>query len=196
MRINYIKKKYFLNYVKNKIGCIYFFLNCKFILTSFISYRIRLGKEEESSEESNSSKSLLGSPINMIDNEENNKEKLSSTSNKILQKDFSKIKQNSNQKNISKDQDEDNISCKYKELMECNQSFTNLKDTVNIPMTELSGSPLKSFSQVRKLNSKEINTTLNIHNPDYGIETFCLRQGSFYDQNIKFVDDDDDEYIN
>ncbi|XP_071877324.1 thrombospondin-1 like protein golden goal isoform X1 [Bombus fervidus] len=159
--------------------------------------RVRLGKDEESSEESNSSKSLLGSPINMLNNDENNKGKLCSTPNRILQKDLSKIKQNCNQKIIPNNQDEDitNMSCKYKELMECSQSITNIKDTVNIPMTELSGSPLKSFSQVRKLNSRDIDASLNVQNPDYGIETFCLKQGSFYDQNIKFVDDDDDEYI-
>ncbi|XP_033360315.1 uncharacterized protein LOC117239110 isoform X2 [Bombus vosnesenskii] len=159
--------------------------------------RVRLGKDEESSEESNSSKSLLGSPINMLNNDENNKGKLCSTPNRILQKDLSKIKQNCNQKKIPNNQDEDitNMSCKYKELMECTQSITNIKDTVNIPMTELSGSPLKSFSQVRKLNSRDIDASLNVQNPDYGIETFCLKQGSFYDQNIKFVDDDDDEYI-
>lgn len=164
---------------------------------SFTPHRVRLGKDEESSEESNSSKSLLGSPINMLNNDENNKGKLCSTPNRILQKDLSKIKQNCNQKKISNNQDEDitNMSCKYKELMECTQSITNIKDTVNIPMTELSGSPLKSFSQVRKLNSRDIDASLNVQNPDYGIETFCLKQGSFYDQNIKFVDDDDDEYI-
>ncbi|CAK9822132.1 SSPOP [Anthophora retusa] len=160
--------------------------------------RIRIGKDEESSEESNSSKSLLGSPTNMLNNDENNKEKLSSTSNKILQKDFSKLKHNSNQKKIYKNQDENvtNVSCKYKELMECTQSFGNIKDAVNIPMTELSGSPLKKFAEVRKLNCKDVNASLNIQNPDYGIEAFCIKQGSFYDQNIKFVDDDDDEYIN
>ncbi|OAD56642.1 SCO-spondin [Eufriesea mexicana] len=159
--------------------------------------RVCIDKDEESSEESNSSKSLLASPLNILDNNDNNKEKLSSSGNKILQKDFSKIKQNSNQKNISKNPDEEitSMSCKYKELMQCTQSFTTIKDVVNIPMTELSGSPLKSFSQVRKLSSKDIDASLNIQNPDYGIETFCIKQGSFYDQNIKFVDDDDDEYI-
>ena len=130
-----------------------------------------------------------------MDNDENNKEKLCSASNRTLQKDFSKIKQSCNQKHISNNQDEDvtNMPCKYKELMECTESITNINDTVNIPMTELSGSPLKNFSQVRKLNSRDID--VSVQNPDYGIETFCLKQGSFYDQNIRFVDDDDDEYI-
>ncbi|KAK9304257.1 hypothetical protein QLX08_004258 [Tetragonisca angustula] len=157
--------------------------------------RVRIGKDDESSEESNSSKNLLGSRINILDNDENNKEKLCSASNRTLQKDFSKIKQSCNQKHISNNQDEDvtNMPCKYKELMECTESITNINDTVNIPMTELSGSPLKNFSQVRKLNSRDID--VSVQNPDYGIETFCLKQGSFYDQNIRFVDDDDDEYI-
>ncbi|XP_026675492.1 uncharacterized protein LOC108632393 isoform X2 [Ceratina calcarata] len=154
--------------------------------------RVRIGKDEESSEESNSSKSLLGSPINMLGNDENNKAFTSGT-NKILQRDYSK--QSSNQMKISNNQDEDsNMSYKYKELMKCTQSFTNVKDTVNIPMTELSGSPLKNFAQGRKLHCKDIDP-LNIQNPDYGIETFCLKQGTIYDQNIRFVDDDDDEYI-
>lgn len=108
-----------------------------------------------------------------------------------------KVKHSSNQKKVSKDEDEDviNARCKYKELTECTQPFINKKDTVNIPMTELSGSPLKHFAQVRKLNNKDVDTSLHIQSPDYGIETFCTKQGSFYDQNIRFVDDDDDEYI-
>ncbi|XP_076749632.1 thrombospondin-1 like protein golden goal isoform X1 [Xylocopa sonorina] len=159
--------------------------------------RVRVGKDEESSEESNSSKSLLGSPINMLNNDENNREKLNYTNNKILQKEFLNAKQSSNQKKVSTYQDEDatNVSCKYKELIECTQSFTNIKDAVNIPMTELAGSPLKNNAQVRTLSNKDIDSSLNISNPDYGMETYCVKQGSFYDQNIRFVDDDDDEYV-
>nr|XP_012143340.1 PREDICTED: uncharacterized protein LOC100879745 isoform X2 [Megachile rotundata] len=157
--------------------------------------RVYIGKDEESVEKSNSPKSLHDSPINIIDSSENNKEKLNSAPNKVLQKDLSKITNNSSQKKVSKTQDEEltNISCTYKELMECTQSFTNKQDTVNIPMTELSGSPLRNVTQIQK---RDTEVSLNIQNTDCGIEAFCKRQGSLYDQNIKFVDeDDDDDYI-
>ncbi|XP_076667643.1 thrombospondin-1 like protein golden goal [Andrena cerasifolii] len=159
--------------------------------------RVRINRDEESGEESNASRSLLGSPTNLHDNGENNKGKLSSTQKNVLQEDLPKVKHSSNQKKVSKDEDEDviNARCKYKELTECTQPFISKKDTVNIPMTELSGSPLKHFAQVRKLNNKDVDTSLHIQSPDYGIETFCTNQGSFYDQNIRFVDDDDDDYI-
>ncbi|XP_012143338.2 thrombospondin-1 like protein golden goal isoform X1 [Megachile rotundata] len=154
--------------------------------------RVYIGKDEESVEKSNSPKSLHDSPINIIDSSENNKEKLNSAPNKVLQKDLSKITNNSSQKKVSKTQDEEltNISCTYKELMECTQSFTNKQDTVNIPMTELSGSPLRNVTQIQK---RDTEVSLNIQNTDCGIEAFCKRQGSLYDQNIKFVDDDDDD---
>lgn len=159
----------------------------------FLSHRVYIGKEEESVEKSNSPKSILASPINMIDSSENNKEKFNSPSHKVLQKDLLKITQsNSNQRKISKTQEDEltNISCTYKELMACTQSFTNVQDTVNIPMTELSGSPLRNITQVHK---RETEVSLNIQNSDCGIEALCIKQGSLYDQNIKFVDDDDDD---
>ncbi|XP_034191909.2 thrombospondin-1 like protein golden goal isoform X1 [Osmia lignaria lignaria] len=155
--------------------------------------RVYIGKDEESVEKSNSPKSILASPINMLDSSENNKEKFNSPSNKVLQKDLLKITQsNSNQRKISKTQEGEltNISCTYKELMACTQSFTNVQDTVNIPMTELSGSPLRNITQVQK---RETDVSLNIQNSDCGIEALCIKQGSLYDQNIKFVDDDDDD---
>lgn len=117
---------------------------------------------------------------------------------KALKEDLPKVKHSFIQKKIVKDQTDDiiNTPCKYKELAECTQPFVSKKDTtVSIPMTELSGSPLKNFVQVRKLDNKDVDASLNIESPDYGIETFCLKQGSFFDQNIRFVDDDDDEYI-
>lgn len=163
----------------------------------FIYLRVHIGKDDDTSDGSNSSKSLLGSPINTLDNDANNTGKLSSTPNKLLPKDFPKLKHNYNHNKISKSQNEDtaSLSCKYKELVVCTQSFTNIKEAVNIPMTELSGSPLKNFAQVRKLNSKGVDASLNMQNPEYGIEAFCIKQGSLYDQKIKFVDDDDDECI-
>lgn len=163
----------------------------------FFFYRVRIGKDEEPNEESNSSTCFLGSPINVLHNDENNKKKLNSTSKKVLQKDFSKVYHSSNQNKTFKDQDENvaHIQCKCKELMDYTQPVVNKKDIVNIPMTEFSGSPLKNFAHVKKLNNKDIDASLNIQSPDYGIETVCIKQESFYDSNIKFVDDDDDEYV-
>ncbi|XP_054009460.1 uncharacterized protein LOC128892872 [Hylaeus anthracinus] len=158
--------------------------------------RIGIGRDEEPVEESNSSKSVLGSPINILHIDEDNKEKLNLTPKKVYQGNFPNVNQNSDQKLI-KDQDEDtrNGQCKYKELMDCTQSFENKKDVVNIPMTELSGSPLKNFAQIKKLNNKDIDASLNIQSPDFGIETLCIKQGSFFDMDIRFVDDDDDDYV-
>ncbi|XP_078041481.1 thrombospondin-1 like protein golden goal isoform X1 [Augochlora pura] len=96
------------------------------------------------------------------------------------------------QTKILGDADDDVTSRKYKELMDCTQPLVHKKDTVNIPMTELSGSPLTNFAQVRKLKD---DASLNNESQHYGIETFCIKQGSFCDQNIRFVDDDEDEYI-
>ncbi|XP_043261355.1 uncharacterized protein LOC122402545 [Colletes gigas] len=163
----------------------------------FPSRRVRIGKEEEPSEEPNPPKSILGSPINILHNDENNKEKLNSASKKVLQKDFLNAKYSSSQKMLFKTHDEDitNVECKYKQIMDCNQPFENKKDAVNIPMTELSGSPLQNFAHVRKLNNKDVDASVNIQSPDYGIETLCIKKGSFYDLNIRFVDDDDEDYV-
>ncbi|XP_076233758.1 thrombospondin-1 like protein golden goal isoform X2 [Calliopsis andreniformis] len=94
--------------------------------------RVRVGKDEESSEESNSSKSLLRSPINLLDSDENSKEKLNSAMKKVLQDDLHKVKHSSNQRKMSKNQNDDIMStpCRYKELTECTQPFINKKDTV------------------------------------------------------------------
>ncbi|XP_076298910.1 thrombospondin-1 like protein golden goal isoform X3 [Lasioglossum baleicum] len=136
--------------------------------------RVRLDKDDEAVDELNPPKTHP-SPIN---NESSKKEKLC-TPKKALQT------------KILEDVDDDVTSCKYKELMDCKQPLVHKKDTINIPMTELSGSPLTNFAQVRKLKDE----VLNIESQHYGIESFCMKQGSFCDQNIRFVDDDDDEFI-
>ncbi|KZC09359.1 PREDICTED: uncharacterized protein LOC107187597 [Dufourea novaeangliae] len=151
--------------------------------------RIRLDKDDDQSEESISSKGFPASPVSLRANVESYKNKFA-TPKKIVQEDLSKTKYASKQKKMLKNEAEDptNTSCKYKELVDCAQPFANKKDTVNIPMTELSGSPLSNFAHVRKLNNKDADVSLSI-------ETFCINQGSFCDQNIRFVDDDDDDYI-
>ncbi|XP_076221898.1 thrombospondin-1 like protein golden goal isoform X2 [Nomia melanderi] len=157
--------------------------------------RVRTDKESEPCEESNSPRSV-GSPIS--GHGESRKDRSISAPRKALQEEalLSKAKHGPKQKTISRGAEEDeNVSCKYKELTECAEPLVHKKDMVNIPMTELSGSPLTNFAQVRKLNNKEADKPFNVETHHYGIETFCMKQGSFCDQNIRFVDDDDDDYI-